>query len=81
MLDGKKVQEARKALGLDQRTLAKLVGISTTTLCKIEKDDYPPIKLKVARDIAWHVRKPLCELLKEPYERHNHGESGPAEKE
>ncbi len=67
MLDGAKVIAAREAQGYNQCSFAVLVGITPSTLCKIEGDRLPGIGLELAERIAWESDKDLNDLLKVPY--------------
>lgn len=58
---------AREAQGYNQCSFAVLVGITPSTLCKIEGDQLPGIGLELAERIAWESDKELNELLKVPY--------------
>jgi DNA-binding XRE family transcriptional regulator len=64
MLDGERVKEARLALGCTQRDFARLVGVEPSTICKIEHDDFPGIRLEIALRIAWALRRHVCQVLK-----------------
>lgn len=63
MLDGARVKEARKALGLRQSDVAELLGVVPCTISKIENEDFPGISLDLAERLAWNLHKHLCELL------------------
>ncbi len=76
MLDGAKVKAARLALGLTGRAFAKLLGVSPSTVTKIEDNDYPATKLELAERAAWILRVPLCTLLKAASPPHAHGTGG-----
>ena len=74
MLDGKKVKAARKDLGLTGRAFAKLVGVSPSTITKIEDNDYPGMGLEMAERIAEVLHRPLCLLLMAPPLPHHYFE-------
>ncbi len=52
---GKKIRELRKAKGLSQRELARLVDIDFTYLSKIETGDLPPPSDEVISKLAEHL--------------------------
>ncbi len=54
------VREARKARGLTQVELAKLVGVSRQTVISIERGDYAPsvyLALRIARELGDTVER------------------------
>lgn len=55
--------EARRKLGVSQPEMAKRLGLSVSGLWKIEQGT--EVKLTVARKIAKHYKKSLCELWPE----------------
>lgn len=52
---GKRIRELRKAKGLSQRDLARLVKIDFTYLSKIETGDLPPPSDEVISKLAEHL--------------------------
>lgn len=62
MLDGAKVCDRRKALGLKQKELATLVGLRACSISKIERPGLP-ITLALALRLAWALRCNLGDLL------------------
>lgn len=57
-----KMKELRRLKGLDQATLANMVGCRRETIGKLENGKYNP-SLKLAMDIAAILEKPVEEIF------------------
>lgn len=66
-----KVEELRKALGLNQDEFAKTIGVSRQTISSIETGKYNP-SLELAFKIADFFNKNIEEIF--IHERSNHNE-------
>ncbi|MEJ8737065.1 helix-turn-helix transcriptional regulator [Erysipelotrichaceae bacterium HCN-30851] len=66
-----KVEELRKALGLNQDEFAKTIGVSRQTISSIETGKYNP-SLELAFTIADFFNKSIEEIF--IHERRNHNE-------
>lgn len=77
MLDGAKLRAQLKVLGLSGVAFARKLGIGPSTISKILTNDYPGMKLDLAERIAWVLRTPLCELLKDTQPEHAHEHHDP----
>ncbi len=53
----RKIYELRKAAGLSQRALAKLVGTTASAICRLEDADYEGHSLSMLRRIATALHK------------------------
>ena len=53
---GDKIRSARLTLGMTQKELAGIVGISRTSLNRIENNKVPKMKANTAVKIAWALK-------------------------
>lgn len=69
---GKAMKDIREERGLSQRTMAKEVGITQPSLCKIERGRYEP-KQKVIVDFCRVLRIPLAYFYQRSFTLDDYG--------